>query len=114
MRRAVADGYTVKQNTQLIVPARGVLANDTDTDSPLPSLTAVLLSAPANAAQFSPAGWLVHVYAAERVQGRTRLTLDEGRVTVVEPEHPRDRHHYGEGGRLERDITSRRAGGFPR
>jgi hypothetical protein len=50
---AVPDSYSVaKANLQLVVPARGVLANDTDTDSPLPSLTAVLVAPPPNASQF--------------------------------------------------------------
>jgi hypothetical protein len=46
--------YTVKGGTLLTVAARGVLTNDTDTDSPLPSLTAVLVSGPpaASTAQF--------------------------------------------------------------
>jgi hypothetical protein len=38
--------YTIKQGTLLTVPARGVLTNDTDTDSPLLSLTAVLVTGP--------------------------------------------------------------------
>jgi hypothetical protein len=38
--------YTIKQGTLLTVPARGVLANDTDTDSALLSLTAVLVTGP--------------------------------------------------------------------
>ena len=42
--------YTIKQGTLLTVPARGVLTNDTDTDSPLPSLTAVLVTGPPAAA----------------------------------------------------------------
>jgi hypothetical protein len=50
---AVAESYNVKMNTLLTIPTRGVLSNDTDTDSPLPSLTAVLFSAPANAAVFN-------------------------------------------------------------
>ena len=41
---AVADSYNVKMNTLLTIQPRGVLSNDTDTDSPLPSLTAVLFS----------------------------------------------------------------------
>jgi len=47
--------YTVKQGALLTVPARGVLANDTDTDSPLLSLTAVLVTgpAPANTVSFN-------------------------------------------------------------
>jgi hypothetical protein len=42
--------YTVKQGTLLTVPARGVLTNDTDTDSALSSLTSVLVTPPAAAA----------------------------------------------------------------
>jgi hypothetical protein len=47
------DSYVVKQNTLLTVAPRGVLANDTDTDSNVLTLTAVLASGPANAVQFS-------------------------------------------------------------
>jgi large repetitive protein len=43
---AVADTYTTGQNTQLVVPAAGVLANDTDAD--LAPLSATLDTAPAN------------------------------------------------------------------
>ena len=50
---AVPDAYNVAAATLLTVPARGVLANDTDTDSPLPSLTAVLTTGPSNAASFT-------------------------------------------------------------
>ncbi|MES2661367.1 MAG: Ig-like domain-containing protein [Verrucomicrobiota bacterium] len=43
---AVADTYTTTRDSQLVVPAAGVLANDSDMDSPV--LTAVLDSAPAH------------------------------------------------------------------
>ncbi|WP_168219024.1 tandem-95 repeat protein [Limnoglobus roseus] len=42
----VNDAYTVAEDGTLIVPAAGVLANDTDPDSPV--LTAVLVSGPAH------------------------------------------------------------------
>ncbi|HYK00575.1 MAG TPA: Ig-like domain-containing protein [Thermoanaerobaculia bacterium] len=49
---AVADGpYTVTAGQTLTVPAPGVLGNDTDVDSP--SLTAVLVTGPANATSFA-------------------------------------------------------------
>ncbi|MEO7342211.1 MAG: Ig-like domain-containing protein, partial [Luteolibacter sp.] len=43
---AVGDSYSTNQNTQLVVPAAGVLSNDTDANSD--PLTAVLNVAPAN------------------------------------------------------------------
>jgi lysophospholipase L1-like esterase len=43
---AVADAYSTSRNTQLVVPAIGVLTNDTDPDGSL--LTAVLNTPPAN------------------------------------------------------------------
>jgi VCBS repeat-containing protein len=48
---AVADGYAVNEGDTLVVPAPGVLGNDTDSDSP--SLTAVLVSGPAHASSFA-------------------------------------------------------------
>jgi hypothetical protein len=50
---AVADSYTAVSGVQLSVAARGVLTNDTDTDSPLASLTAVLATGPTHAAAFT-------------------------------------------------------------
>jgi len=47
---AVADNYSTSEDTNLTVAAPGVLANDSDVDSP--SLTAVLVSGPSNAASF--------------------------------------------------------------
>jgi large repetitive protein len=46
---AVADSYSTNEDTVLIVPAPGVLANDTDPDSG-DTLTAVLVSGPSHAA----------------------------------------------------------------
>ncbi|MEO7100592.1 MAG: Ig-like domain-containing protein [Luteolibacter sp.] len=43
---AVADSYSATRNTPLVIPAKGVLANDTDMDSV--SLSAVLDEAPAH------------------------------------------------------------------
>ncbi len=46
---AVADSYTTDEDTPLVVDAaNGVLANDTDIDSSASSLTAILVSGPAN------------------------------------------------------------------
>jgi hypothetical protein len=45
---ANADSYTVNQGGSLAVAARGVLLNDTDDDSSLPSLTAIIERAPAH------------------------------------------------------------------
>src|SRR5213078_599103 len=45
------DAYNVNEGGTLSVPAPGVLANDTDVDSP--TLTAVLVSSPAHAASFT-------------------------------------------------------------
>ncbi len=47
---AVADTYTVSEDGLLTVPARGVLANDTDADSPTDPVGALLISGPSNAA----------------------------------------------------------------
>ncbi len=48
---AVADGYAVNEGDTLVVPAPGVLGNDTDSDSP--ALTAVLVSGPTHASSFA-------------------------------------------------------------
>jgi len=48
---AVADAYSTNEDTTLNVAAPGVLGNDSDVDSP--SITAVLVSAPPNAASFA-------------------------------------------------------------
>src|SRR5207237_945227 len=48
---AAADAYTLDEDTALTVPAPGVLANDTDIDSP--TLTAELVSGPAHAQSFT-------------------------------------------------------------
>jgi len=45
---ANADSYTVRKNRTLTIAARGVLANDTDTDSPGNPLRAVLLTGPSH------------------------------------------------------------------
>jgi VCBS repeat-containing protein len=45
---AAADNYTVTTGAVLTVTAAGVLANDTDDDSPLTSLTARLAVAPSH------------------------------------------------------------------
>ena len=51
---AVADSYSTNEDTPLTVNATlGVLANDTDVDTPHSSLTAVLVSGPANASSFT-------------------------------------------------------------
>jgi len=48
---AVDDSYTTEEDTALVIPASGVLGNDTDVDSV--SLTAVQVSPPSHAASFS-------------------------------------------------------------
>jgi len=48
---ATADGYATDEDTALIVPAPGVLANDTDADGD--PLTALLVSGPAHADTFA-------------------------------------------------------------
>jgi VCBS repeat-containing protein len=48
---AVADSYSTNEDTTLNVPAPGVLGNDSDVDSP--TITAVLVSGPSNAAAFA-------------------------------------------------------------
>jgi len=48
---AVDDNYSTNEDTNLTVGAPGVLTNDSDVDSP--SLTAVLVSGPSNAASFA-------------------------------------------------------------
>jgi hypothetical protein len=50
---AFADSYSVAFGGTLSIAARGVLTNDTDTDSPLASLTAVLATGPAHASAFT-------------------------------------------------------------
>ncbi len=50
---SVSPAFTVQEDTLLTVPARGVLINDTDVDSPASSLTAVLVSGPTNALSFT-------------------------------------------------------------
>jgi len=51
---AVADSYSTNEDTPLTVNATlGVLANDTDVDTPHSSLTAVLVSGPSNASSFT-------------------------------------------------------------
>ena len=51
---AVADGYSVNEDTPLnVLAASGVLANDTDVDTAHASLTAVLNVGPSNAASFT-------------------------------------------------------------
>ncbi len=48
------DSYSTDEDTPLVVnAANGVLANDTDVDTPLASLTAILVSGPANALSFT-------------------------------------------------------------
>ncbi|MEY2573338.1 MAG: large repetitive protein, partial [Verrucomicrobiota bacterium] len=48
---AQADSYTTNEDTPLTVAAPGVLANDSDVDSP--TITAVLVTGPANATSFA-------------------------------------------------------------
>jgi hypothetical protein len=50
---AVGESYSVAAGATLAVPSRGVLTNDTDTDSLVASLTAVLVTGPASAASFT-------------------------------------------------------------
>jgi len=50
---AVGESYAVAAGATLSVAARGVLANDTDTDSLLTSLTAVVVTGPAHASAFT-------------------------------------------------------------
>ena len=50
---AVGETYNVTSGGTLSVATRGVLTNDTDTDSPLASLTAVLVTGPAHASAFT-------------------------------------------------------------
>ena len=48
------DSYSTDEDTPLVVnAANGVLANDTDVDTPLASLTAILVTGPANAQSFT-------------------------------------------------------------
>ncbi|HZI61741.1 MAG TPA: Ig-like domain-containing protein, partial [Pyrinomonadaceae bacterium] len=48
------DSYSTDEDTPLVVnAASGVLSNDTDVDTPLASLTAILVSGPANALSFT-------------------------------------------------------------
>lgn len=50
---AISPAYTVAEDAQLNATAPGVLANDTDIDSPASALTAVLVSGPSNASLFT-------------------------------------------------------------
>ncbi|HEY4423043.1 MAG TPA: tandem-95 repeat protein [Pyrinomonadaceae bacterium] len=51
---ATNDSYQTDEDTPLVVNAvNGVLANDTDVDTPHASLTAILVSGPANASSFT-------------------------------------------------------------
>ena len=47
------DFYKTDKETPLIVPSRGVLANDNDADTPATSLTATLVTGPGHAASFT-------------------------------------------------------------
>ena len=47
---AVNDSYSTNEDTALNIPAAGVLANDSDVDTPLAGLSAVLVSGPAHGA----------------------------------------------------------------
>ncbi len=86
--------YTIKQGTLLTVPARGVLTNDTDTDSPLLSLTAVLVTGPpaATTVQFQLNADGSFTYQVdERLQGARDLHLRrEGRHAAVGQKYPDD------------------------
>jgi hypothetical protein len=64
---ALNDSYSVKENAVLVVPASGVLSNDTDPDGD--TLTAILLSGPTHAANFTlnPNGGFGYTPAANYV-----------------------------------------------
>ena len=51
--RAANDFYNTPENTALNVPARGVLANDNDADTPLANITAILVAGPSHASSFT-------------------------------------------------------------
>ena len=50
---AANDYYNVPESTALNVPARGVLANDNDADTPAASVTAILVAGPSRASSFT-------------------------------------------------------------
>jgi len=64
---ALNDSYTLQENAVLVVPASGVLSNDTDADGD--TLTAVLLSGPTHAANLTlnPNGGFSYTPAANYV-----------------------------------------------
>ena len=51
--RAANDFYNTPENTALNVPARGVLANDNDADTPVANITAILVAGPSHASSFT-------------------------------------------------------------
>ncbi|MGH7489699.1 MAG: tandem-95 repeat protein, partial [bacterium] len=50
---AINDYYNTDKDTPINVPARGVLANDADIDTPAANLTAALITGPTRAASFT-------------------------------------------------------------
>ena len=93
-------GYTTDEDTALTVGAPGVLGNDTDVDAG--TLTAILVSGPANGTLTLNANGQLHLHAGRELQRAGQLHLQgERRDRGLER---RDGHDHGDGG-------ERRAGG---
>jgi VCBS repeat-containing protein len=92
------DSYTTDEDTPLVVPASGVLGNDSDVDGD--TLTAVLVSGPSHGT-LTLNGWFLHLHARGKLLRRGFLHLQGLRWRALLQRGHRDDHG---------DVRERRSG----